>query len=156
MIYLRFNMFNPHFTKQVRLHFDDWIDFYLIGWMLPRDHLSAWLSGVCVMCHVSCVIFSKFFGWRGGASWWRICYQHSLPHVFIKKIFKKIVFDQKTRKPLSSSLFLSDQDFNNDIRIDSYFQLMLNYLKLVESMEVFFWNPYYCICFLLFRTIKCL
>ena len=45
MLYYPINAFNPHSTKKVKVYFVDWVEFYLLGGILPRDHLPMWLSG---------------------------------------------------------------------------------------------------------------
>ena len=32
-------------NQKVKLYFVDWVEFYLLGGILPRDHLVTWLSG---------------------------------------------------------------------------------------------------------------
>ena len=39
------NTFKLHSTKKVKLYLVDWVEFYLLGGILPRDHLVTWLSG---------------------------------------------------------------------------------------------------------------
>ena len=39
------NKFKPHLSQEVKLDFVDWVEFYLLGGILPRDHLVTWLSG---------------------------------------------------------------------------------------------------------------
>ena len=39
------NTFKLHSTQKVKLYLVDWVEFYLLGGILPRDHLVAWLSG---------------------------------------------------------------------------------------------------------------
>ena len=39
------NKFKPHSTQKVKLYFVDWVEFYLLGGILPRNHLVTWLSG---------------------------------------------------------------------------------------------------------------
>jgi hypothetical protein len=46
VLYYPINAFNPHSTKKVKVYFVDWVEFYLLGGILPRDHLPMWLSGV--------------------------------------------------------------------------------------------------------------
>ena len=44
--------------------------------MFTTPHVSH------VTCHVSCVTCQFIYFWkRGGASWWRVCYQRSLSHL---------------------------------------------------------------------------
>ena len=42
------NTFKLHSTQKVKLYLVDWVEFYLLGGILPRDHLITWLSGGCV------------------------------------------------------------------------------------------------------------
>ena len=39
------NTFKLHSTQKVKLYLVDWVEFYLLGGILPRDHLVTWLSG---------------------------------------------------------------------------------------------------------------
>ena len=39
------NTFKPHSTQKVKLYFVDWVEFYILGGILPRDHLVTWLCG---------------------------------------------------------------------------------------------------------------
>ena len=39
------NKFQAHLTQKVKLYFVDWVEFYLLVGILPRDHLVTWLSG---------------------------------------------------------------------------------------------------------------
>ena len=45
VLYYPTNPFKPHSTQKVKLYFVDWVEFYLLGGILPRDHLVTWLSG---------------------------------------------------------------------------------------------------------------
>ena len=51
------NTFSPHSTKKVKLYYVDCVEFYLLGGILPRDHLSMWLSG------------GSFISISGGSFW---------------------------------------------------------------------------------------
>ena len=35
--------------KNMELYFVDWVDFYIIGGLLPKDHLSTWLSSAMLV-----------------------------------------------------------------------------------------------------------
>ena len=39
------NTFKLHSTQKVKLYLVDWVEFYHLGGILPRDHLVTWLSG---------------------------------------------------------------------------------------------------------------
>ena len=58
----------------------------------PPQHVTCHVSHVMchmshVACHVSIYLFIYFFGQKGGAYCWRVCYQRGLPRlVFIVKV----------------------------------------------------------------------
>ena len=45
------NIFKPQSTQKVKLYFVDWVEFYILGGILPRDHLVTCLSGDTVVYH---------------------------------------------------------------------------------------------------------
>ena len=44
MSYYTINAFDPHSAKKVKIYFVDWVEFYLLGEIIPRDYLPMWLS----------------------------------------------------------------------------------------------------------------
>ena len=51
------NTFKPHSTQKVKLYFVDWVEFYLLGGNLPRNHLVTWLSGGLLPTWLLCTFF---------------------------------------------------------------------------------------------------
>ena len=43
------NTFKLHSTQKVKLYLVDWVEFYILGGLLPRNHLVTWLSGAASM-----------------------------------------------------------------------------------------------------------
>ena len=41
---LYMNNIKPNSTQKVKEYFVDWVEFYLLGGILPKDHLVTWLS----------------------------------------------------------------------------------------------------------------
>ena len=45
VLYYPLNTFKLYSTQKVKLYLVDWVEFYLLGGILPRDHLVTLLSG---------------------------------------------------------------------------------------------------------------
>ena len=59
MLYYPINTFKPHSTNKVKLYFVEWVEFYLLGGIVPRDHLVTLLSGALVSKCKSNVVFGR-------------------------------------------------------------------------------------------------
>ena len=46
VLYYPMNTFKLHSTKKVKLYWVAWVEFYILGGIIPRDHLVTWLRDI--------------------------------------------------------------------------------------------------------------
>ena len=49
----------------MKIDYADWVEFYLLGRILPRDHLVLWLSGECLFLQVKEELMDLIAGAQG-------------------------------------------------------------------------------------------